>query len=269
MNASTSNIITASYNEVISVDFTSDAWFNATAAAKQFNKRPIDWLNLESTKEYVRVLHNAVFPEIHVSGILTLEQNQLVRTKKGSPENGGGSWFHPELAVEFARWLSVGFSIWCNTTIRKILRGETIGEFKPTIDPINDDLSTTLISDFQQQHLAVGVGAKAERLNRNTQWMWCAFKKHLGINSYKALTLAKYPAACAYLSIKPLTDAELKPTVETSSLKIPEGYELIKTSYKLALEKPINELRFKMQREAQMAILRICDVVDELSTIVA
>ncbi|MEY4768064.1 MAG: hypothetical protein RL637_703 [Pseudomonadota bacterium] len=37
--------------------------------------------------------------------------------KKGSPENGGGTWFHPKLAIPFARWLEARFAIWCNFQI--------------------------------------------------------------------------------------------------------------------------------------------------------
>lgn len=134
----TTSIITASYNEVINVDFTSDAWFNATAVAKQFNKRPNDWTSLDSTKQYIKILHGLLFPEIALPENLVTKQNQLVKTVTGGISNQQGTWLHPELAVEFARWLNVKFSIWCNTTIRKILRGESIGEFEPA--PKNDPI---------------------------------------------------------------------------------------------------------------------------------
>lgn len=34
------SIITASYSDTFSVNFTNDAWFNATVVAKHFGKRP-------------------------------------------------------------------------------------------------------------------------------------------------------------------------------------------------------------------------------------
>jgi hypothetical protein len=32
-----------------------------------------------------------------------------------------GTWLHPDLAIPFARWLDVRFSIWCDQQIKKIL----------------------------------------------------------------------------------------------------------------------------------------------------
>lgn len=68
------------------------------------------WQNFRLNKEKTQKRENPAFDE-----------NQLVVTKKGSPENGGGSWFHPKLSVPFARWLDVKFSIWCDMQIEKIV----------------------------------------------------------------------------------------------------------------------------------------------------
>jgi hypothetical protein len=37
--------------------------------------------------------------------------------------NSGGTWLHPDLAVHFARWLDVRFSIWCDRQIRTLIAG--------------------------------------------------------------------------------------------------------------------------------------------------
>ena len=108
--------------------FQTDAFINATAIAKQFNKRPNDWLNLASTKEYIACLLEFQLPEKMVN-----EQNQLVITKTGQAENGGGTWLHPKLAIPFARWLDVRFAAWCDLQIEKILCLK--------IAPINSDLA--------------------------------------------------------------------------------------------------------------------------------
>lgn len=50
----------------------------------------------------------------------------LVKTKSGSPENGGGTWLHPKLAVAFARWLSVEFAVWCDLTIDSLINKTTV-----------------------------------------------------------------------------------------------------------------------------------------------
>jgi hypothetical protein len=108
-------LITAHYGEM-SVQFQENGFINATAIAKQFNKQPKAWLRLESTTEYIAQLIEFQRCENH-----TFDKNQLVIIKKGSPENGGGTWFHPKLAIPFARWLEARFAVWCDLQIEKIL----------------------------------------------------------------------------------------------------------------------------------------------------
>lgn len=85
---------------------------NATEMAKPFGKRPVDWLNLQSAKDFLEALANVRNPNIY--------GNQIV-TRQGSPEYGGGTWFHEDIAIEFARWLSPAFAIWCNDRIKELL----------------------------------------------------------------------------------------------------------------------------------------------------
>ena len=102
----------------ISVPFTGDAYFNATAAAKPFGKEPKEWLRLDSTKEYLVQLVDF----IHTGGNPTFDENQALIVKRGSLENGGGTWMHPKLGVMFARWLNAKFAFWCDLQIDAILR---------------------------------------------------------------------------------------------------------------------------------------------------
>lgn len=93
------------------IAFTGEAWFNATAVAARFDKRVGDWLDLASTKEYIAAL--AADTETGKSG--------FVKSKRGGDVTAQGTWFHPELAVAFARWLDVRFGIWCDRQIKAIL----------------------------------------------------------------------------------------------------------------------------------------------------
>ncbi|PSJ79956.1 hypothetical protein C7N83_09155 [Neisseria iguanae] len=52
------------------------------------------------------------------------KKNQLVIVKKGAPATGGGTWLHPKLAIDFARWLNPHFAVWCDEQIEKILSGQ-------------------------------------------------------------------------------------------------------------------------------------------------
>ena len=92
------------------MQFNGDGWFNATAAADRFGKRPVDWLRLDETNDYVEA----------VSDYLKCEPKSLLKTRRG---NNGGTWLHPDLAVVFARWLDVRFSVWCDQQIKTIIHG--------------------------------------------------------------------------------------------------------------------------------------------------
>lgn len=106
----TTHLVTSEYNG-LNITFTDDGWFNATIAAERFGKRPIDWLNLDSTKEYINVLCD----------VSNCQESSLLKTRRG--RHNSGTWLHPELSVTFARWLDVRFSIWCDKQIRQILTG--------------------------------------------------------------------------------------------------------------------------------------------------
>ena len=90
------------------MQFNSDGWFNATAAADKFGKRIDHWLSNAETKEYIEKLN-------------TRNSGDLIKAKRG---NNGGTWLHPKLAVVFARWLSVDFAIWCDEQIDAIIHGQ-------------------------------------------------------------------------------------------------------------------------------------------------
>lgn len=86
---------------------------NATEMAKPFGKFPWKWLELPSTKEYIRAL----------SENRSLAYNQLVVSVKGGNDTSKrGNWFHEDVALEFARWLSPQFAIWCNDRIKELMK---------------------------------------------------------------------------------------------------------------------------------------------------
>lgn len=105
-------LVKATYRD-LSVNFTEDAWFNATAVAERFGKRANDFLSLPTTKEYIDALDSD-------AGLNTGKSGIWVKTKRGK---NGGTWLHPDLAVQFARWIDVRFAIWCDRQIRDILTG--------------------------------------------------------------------------------------------------------------------------------------------------
>lgn len=103
-----------------------DLMVNATEMAKPFDKRPIDYLRLSSTNELIR----AKVRKSHI------DKNQLVITERGG--SNPGTWFHEDIALDFAQWLSVDFRLWCNDRIKELLR-HGITATQPTIEKIIDD----------------------------------------------------------------------------------------------------------------------------------
>lgn len=87
---------------------------NATEMAKPFGKRPVDWLKLSSTVSFLETLGSV--RKNHTSDY------QSVITRMGRPEVGGGTWMHEDVTMEYARWLSPEFAIWCNDRIKELLK---------------------------------------------------------------------------------------------------------------------------------------------------
>lgn len=87
-------------------------FFNATKMAKQFNKRPDDFWKQPQNVEYLEAL-------------ITLgegnKKSDFIKTKKGKY---GGTWFHNDLALQFARWLNSIFAVKLDKWIIQRLKDE-------------------------------------------------------------------------------------------------------------------------------------------------
>jgi hypothetical protein len=66
---------------------------------KDENSRNLDAVKLSASK------YAQLFPE-------------LVISRSGSPENGGGTWLHPDLAIQLAQWCSAPFAIQVSRWVR-------------------------------------------------------------------------------------------------------------------------------------------------------
>lgn len=110
---------------------------NATEMAKPFSKRPVDWIKLPATTQFIDSL----------TAVRKSHRSDLIVTI-----NGVGTWLHEDVALEFARWLSPEFAIWCNDRIKELLtHGMTATQ--PTLEQIvsNPDLIIGLASKLKQE----------------------------------------------------------------------------------------------------------------------
>lgn len=106
---------------------------NATEMAKPFGKRPAKWLELPTTKNFL-----AKLAEVRKS-----DNGFVVTVKGGNDRTAQGTWLHEDVALEFARWLSPSFAIWCNDRIKELMRyGMTATP--STIDALLNDPDTMI-----------------------------------------------------------------------------------------------------------------------------
>lgn len=113
---------------------------NATQMAKSFGKEPKFWLMNQSTTDYLHEL----------SKVRNLTLADLVQVTKGG--NNPGTWMHEDVAMEFARWLSPAFAIWCNDRIKELLQyGVTATQ--PTLEQMinNPDLVISLATQLKSE----------------------------------------------------------------------------------------------------------------------
>lgn len=143
MNKMEKNIQVFEYNgHSVSFGNENGIMINATEMAKAFGKRPNDYLSLPSTNELIMAITRK-------SGN---SENQIVTTKAGSSQFGGGTWMHEDLALDFAQWLSVDFKLWCNDRIKELLQyGMTATQ--PTLEQMinNPDLVISLATQLKNE----------------------------------------------------------------------------------------------------------------------
>ena len=126
---------------------------NATQMAKPFGKKPAKWLELPSTKEFLSTL-----TDVRKSDFA------LIQTEKGGLAGGGNTWMHEDVALEFARWLSPAFAIWCNDRIKELLTTgvATVRNDDEAIAYAMDVLNRRLAESRQQLQIAQGTIERQE-----------------------------------------------------------------------------------------------------------
>jgi hypothetical protein len=80
---------------------TSDGYVNATAMCKANGKRWKDYRESDRCQHYLDALESVAGISVHA----------LVESRSGGA-GGGGTWIHPQVAVDLARWISAPFAVW-------------------------------------------------------------------------------------------------------------------------------------------------------------
>jgi hypothetical protein len=80
----------------------SDGYVNATAMCQANRKRLNDYTRIERTDAYIAAL----------AAVTGFPATELVASIQGGRPELQGTWIHPRLAVDLARWISPQFAVW-------------------------------------------------------------------------------------------------------------------------------------------------------------
>ena len=91
-----------------------DGYINLNQMADVAEKRIDNWLRLQETKELIAEFEGQVVD----SSDLRNRPKALV-TLKGGSRGGGGTWAHPDIAIQFAQWCSPAFALQVSRWVRE------------------------------------------------------------------------------------------------------------------------------------------------------
>ncbi|HGN6829651.1 TPA: KilA-N domain-containing protein [Neisseria gonorrhoeae] len=180
------SIQTFSFNR-FSVSFQENGYLNATAIAEQYDKRVGNYLRNERTQEYITALNERLFnPETRNRATA---ENQLVIIKKGgNDKKSQGTWLHPKLAVDFARWLNPKFAVWCDEQIETLLNGNVSDGIKPAKTTADD-----------RTGLRQAVAALVGRKGIDYSSAYSMIHQRFNVEAIEDIPAGKLPEAVAYV----------------------------------------------------------------------
>ncbi|HFB0600965.1 TPA: KilA-N domain-containing protein [Neisseria gonorrhoeae] len=180
------SIQTFSFNR-FSVSFQENGYLNATAIAEQYDKRVGNYLRNERTQEYITALNERLFnPETRNRATA---ENQLVIIKKGgNDKKSQGTWLHPKLAVDFARWLNPKFAVWCDEQIETLLNGN-----------VSDGIKSAKTTADDRTGLRQAVAALVGRKGIDYSSAYSMIHQRFNVESVEGIPAGKLPEAVAYV----------------------------------------------------------------------
>lgn len=96
-----SSLVSRSWNGTPISRRTTDGYVNATAMCRANGKRWKDYRESDRCQLYLDALGSVAGISVHA----------LVESRSGGA-GGGGTWVHPQVAVDLARWISAPFAVW-------------------------------------------------------------------------------------------------------------------------------------------------------------
>lgn len=98
-------------NDISFISKNKTSYVNATEMGRAFGKQPSDFTKTSYFAEFIEALAETT----------NLRSADLLIVIKGG-NTKQGTWMHPDLAIEFARWLNPRFAVWCNSRIKELMK---------------------------------------------------------------------------------------------------------------------------------------------------
>jgi len=117
----TTGIVVRTWNDAPISRRDSDGYADATGMCQANGKLWGNYSRLDQTAAYIQALADST----------GLTPDQLIISTKGGPAHLQGTWIHPRLAVDLARWISPSFAVWMD--------GWFLEQLNPTPQPPSFD----------------------------------------------------------------------------------------------------------------------------------
>lgn len=120
-----SDLVSRSWNDTPISRRASDGYVNATAMCKANGKRWKDYRESDRCRLYIDALQSVDGNSGHA----------LIESRSGGA-GGGGTWIHPQVAVDLARWISPDFAVWMDGFLLDVLEqpGKAVETLLPRLD---------------------------------------------------------------------------------------------------------------------------------------
>ena len=127
MSETTENweLIPHDYTGTVIAQRASDGYVNATAMCTANGKLVGHYLVTEGSKKYLKALAPVI--GITITG--------LVLVRQGGTPSQQGTWVHPRVAVDLARWCSPDFAVWVDGWVYNWMRGQPAAPVLDLTDP--------------------------------------------------------------------------------------------------------------------------------------
>jgi hypothetical protein len=153
-----------------------DGYVNLTQMAKANGVNINDWSKTQVTKSYIQALESET----------TLIATELLIINKGGIPSQQGTWAHPLLALNFGRWISPEFAIWCDKHIKTLLEtGKTElqqGELIPFVNQqVEKEKSALGLADYIELKVKLD-GLKQDRITELLNYRFVSELEGLNVN---------------------------------------------------------------------------------------